>query len=299
MNRRTFKWSLILIIAATIFIVSQLERTRRRSASQSRNLIVGISPYQDLAMLTTYKNLKLDEKYGVDLEIKTLAWEDVQISLASAGKTIDIGFGSLIEFVTKNEALNKGSSDPLVFVFPAYVFKGGGFVTFRKDVPNIDRYAESSRELGSIPRETVEKFLSFKIGAQKNSMWDMMIYRMCDQHKVDVSTLKISDIPAADALLAAESGSLRAAGRCLGARAAGSSSGGGTARPLPPLPPIPESRTAAYPFAMQPQFQAHAPRTRVSPRQRLLYGILAAIVSIMVVIGIVVALQAVDRAQRG
>ena len=84
-----------------------------------------------------------------------------------------------------------------------------------------------------------------------------------------------------------------------GARAAGSSSGGGTARPLPPLPPIPTSRAAAYPFAMQPQFQAHAPRTRVSPRQRLLYGILAAIVSIMVVIGIVVALQAVDRARRG
>ena len=74
---------------------------------------------------------------------------------------------------------------------------------------------------------------------------------------------------------------------------------GATARPLPPLPPIPTSRAAAYPFAMQPQFQAHAPRTRVSPRQRLLYGILAAIVSIVVVIGIVVALQAVDRAQRG
>ena len=84
-----------------------------------------------------------------------------------------------------------------------------------------------------------------------------------------------------------------------GARAAGSSSGGGTARPLPPLPPIPTSRAAAYPFAMQPQFQVHAPRTRVSPRQRLLYGILAAIVSIVVVIGIVVALQAIDRAQRG
>lgn len=105
------------------------------------------------------------------------------------------------------------------------------------------------------------------------------------------------DPPAAGAsdLLGAGAGVLPAAG----VRATGSNSGGGTPGPLPPLPPIPTSRAAAYPFAMQPQFQAHAPRTRVSPRQRLLYGILAAIVSIVVVIGIVVALQAVDRAQRG
>jgi len=98
----------------------------------------------------------------------------------------------------------------------------------------------------------------------------------------------------ANALPPVTAGDLPAAGAH-----AGSNSGGATARPLPPLPPIPTSRAAAYPFAMQPQFQAHAPRTRVSPRQRLLYGILAAIVSIVVVIGIVVALQAVDRAHRG
>lgn len=106
-----------------------------------------------------------------------------------------------------------------------------------------------------------------------------------------------NDPPAAGTsdLLGAGAGVLPAAG----VRATGSNSGGGTPRPFPPLPPIPTSRAAAYPFAMQPHFQAHAPRTRVSPRQRLLYGILAAIVSIVVVIGIVVALQAVDRAQRG
>jgi len=98
----------------------------------------------------------------------------------------------------------------------------------------------------------------------------------------------------ANALPPVTAGDLPAAGAH-----AGSNSGGATARPLPPLPPIPTSRAAAYPFAMQSQFQAHAPRTRVSPRQRLLYGILAAIVSIVVVIGIVVALQAVDRAHRG
>jgi hypothetical protein len=129
----------------------------------------------------------------------------------------------------------------------------------------------------------------------------------------DPPTIGGSDLPGAgaSALPTARGGDLPGAGAnslppvrasdlpAAGARAAGSSSGGGTARPLPPLPSIPESRATAYPFAMQPQFQAHAPRTRVSPRQRLLYGILAAIVSIMVVIGIVVALQAVDRAQRG
>lgn len=113
----------------------------------------------------------------------------------------------------------------------------------------------------------------------------------------DPSTVGVSDLPGAgaNALPPVRASDLPAAG----ARAAGSNSGGGAARPLPPLPPIPTSRAAAYPFAMQPQFQAHAPRTRVSPRQRLLYGILAATVSIMVVIGIVVVLQAVDRAQRG
>ncbi len=110
-------------------------------------------------------------------------------------------------------------------------------------------------------------------------------------------TVRAGDLPSAgaNALPPVRASDLPTAG----ARSAGSSSGGATARPLPPLPPIPTSRAAAYPFAMQPQFQAHAPRTRVSPRQRLLYGILAAIVSIVVVIGIVVALQAVDRAQRG
>ncbi len=65
------------------------------------------------------------------------------------------------------------------------------------------------------------------------------------------------------------------------------------------LPPIPDFRTAAYPFAMQSRFQFEAPRTKASPRQRLLYGILAAIMSVIVVIGIVFALQAFDRAQRG
>lgn len=65
------------------------------------------------------------------------------------------------------------------------------------------------------------------------------------------------------------------------------------------LPPIPDFRAAAHPFAMQSRFQIATARTPVSARQRLLYGILAAIVSVIVVIAIVLALQAFDHTQRG
>ena len=51
-----------------------------------------------------------------------------------------------------------------------------------------------------------------------------------------------------------------------------------------PLPPIPDFRASSYPFAMTSRFQAQAviPAPKASPRQRLLYGILAAVVSVMV-----------------
>ena len=63
-----------------------------------------------------------------------------------------------------------------------------------------------------------------------------------------------------------------------------------------PLPPIPDFRAAAYPFAMTSRFQAQAviPAPKASPRQRLLYGILAALVSVIVAIGIVAVFRMTD-----
>jgi hypothetical protein len=63
-----------------------------------------------------------------------------------------------------------------------------------------------------------------------------------------------------------------------------------------PLPPIPDFRAASYPFAMASRFQAQAviPAPKASPRQRLLYGILAALVSVIVAIGIVAVFRMTD-----
>ena len=64
-----------------------------------------------------------------------------------------------------------------------------------------------------------------------------------------------------------------------------------------PLPPIPDFRSACYPFAMTSRFQAQAviPAPKASPRQRLLYGILAALVSVIVAIGIVAVFRLTDH----
>ena len=64
-----------------------------------------------------------------------------------------------------------------------------------------------------------------------------------------------------------------------------------------PLPPIPVFRAASYPFAMTSRFQAQAviPAPKASPRQRLLYGILAAVVSVIVAIGIVAVFRMTDH----
>lgn len=75
-------------------------------------------------MMVNIHPLGLDKKYGTSVKIDTISWQDTLPTLASASGDVDIGFASLAEFLAKEENLNKGSSDPLLFIYPAYVFKG-------------------------------------------------------------------------------------------------------------------------------------------------------------------------------
>src|ERR1041385_6745452 len=151
----------VVLVSTSLLLASCHSNLDQKTDRQT--LHVAISPYQDLAMLTTYKSLGLDHKEGINLDLVTLQWEDVIPSLASAGRTVDIGFGSLIEFLTKYPRLNAGASDPLVYVYPTYVFKGGGFVSFNAKVPNLDDQPSPP------PPDVVRKFFSFRLGAQKSS----------------------------------------------------------------------------------------------------------------------------------
>jgi ABC-type nitrate/sulfonate/bicarbonate transport system substrate-binding protein len=186
---------LALGMAAGVWVLSRPEVGKRP-------LRVGISPYQDIAMLVNEKELNLAQKYNTRLELRTLAWEDILPAVASASSdSLDVGFGSLTEFLTKYEKLNKNSTDPIVFLYPLYVYKGGGFVSFNKSITPLIRDNINSQE-------AIRKFLAARFGAQKQSIYEMVLFSLARRAAIDPRTLKIHDMPLNDALLAAESGSI-------------------------------------------------------------------------------------------
>jgi ABC-type nitrate/sulfonate/bicarbonate transport system substrate-binding protein len=172
-----------------------------RAQSENGAIRVAISPYQDIAMLVNYKKLGLEQRYGVAIETVTMNWEDIPPAIASAGRTIDVGFGSYVEYLTKYENLNAGSSDPVLFVYPLYVFRGGAFVSFNPAVPALsgDRIKDT---------KAISEFLKFRIGAQRNSIYDMMLFYLARLGNVPREQLRIIDTPLDQGFLAAQQGSL-------------------------------------------------------------------------------------------
>jgi len=131
----------------TIGSVSPLER--------KVPLRMAISPYQDTAFLVNAKPLELEKKYGVKLELLTFPWEETLPAIASVGETVDVSYANLTEYLTKSVNLNGQRDDPVLFIYPAYVFNGGGFITFNPEVPDINSQTIKNPSL-------VRKFLSFR-----------------------------------------------------------------------------------------------------------------------------------------
>jgi hypothetical protein len=152
-------------------------------------------------MMVNIHPLHLDQKYGTSVDIKTIPWENTLPALASASGDVDLGFASLAEFLAKEENLNKGTTDPLIFIFPAYVFRGGAFITFRSDMAPIlrdNRYDTAA----------LRQFLSSRIGLSKNTTYQMLVLRFAHQIDFPRDKLRIVDISFDDGLLAAEKGAL-------------------------------------------------------------------------------------------
>lgn len=184
-----------------LFLLGSMFLSGCKDKAGEEPLRLAISPYQDLAMITNIQHLGLEKKYGTNVELVTLPWEEIISAVGSSGKTVDVGFASYIEYITKSQNLNSNTTDSILFIYPAYVFAGGGFTTYKKKFPVFTK--ETVRDTALI-----RKFLSFKIGAQKNSMFDMAVYQLANYANVNIDQVKLLDVPMADGILALQSGGL-------------------------------------------------------------------------------------------
>jgi len=197
-QKQSIVWILIVSVAAIAAAIWMFWEPHRETVP----LKVGISPYQDIAMLVNYEHLGLEDKYGTQLELVTLAWEDILPAVASsASDSLDVGFGSLTEYLTKYDRLNVDSDDPIVFVYPLYVYKGGGFVALDENVTAL-----STETIGD--RAAVQQFLTHHFGAQSQSIYEMVLFSLARRSGVPPKDLEISDMSMNDALLATENGSI-------------------------------------------------------------------------------------------
>ncbi len=193
-----------LLVVLTLTSCAESPTTKSDGSSQ-QPLRMGISPYQEIALLVNERNLKLEDKYGMKLELITMPWEELLPAVASAGQSIDVGFASLSDYLAKTENLNTQGDDPILFLYPAWVFHGGGLITFNPAVPEIN--AKNIKDPA-----VVKKLLSYKIGVQKNGCCHMMLWKLAHDVGLKLTDLKLTDTTLNDGFLAAENGSLDIAG---------------------------------------------------------------------------------------
>ncbi len=95
---------LALFLGVLIGVVIVVAIVQRRT---SRDTIrYGISPYQDTAMPKVAEGMGLYQKNGLNVELVTVAWEDVVPSLASAERTVDVAIGSINTLIPRAENIN-------------------------------------------------------------------------------------------------------------------------------------------------------------------------------------------------
>jgi ABC-type nitrate/sulfonate/bicarbonate transport system substrate-binding protein len=191
----------VLVIILVALIAGVLSYRSCRQPESENTLTVAMAPYQDMAMLVNIQNLGLEKKYGLKVNLTSMDWENIVPSIASSGQTADVGFASFIEYLNKEKNLNTTGDDPVLFIYPAYIFKGGAFVTFKQDVPTL-----TSDKIND--PNAVKSFLGKKIGAQKSSVYEMMIFSLARRANISIDSIKIIDTPLNDGILAAQSGSL-------------------------------------------------------------------------------------------
>lgn len=206
MNKSLADFAILVSIAGAFFLSACSQNLTKTNSGRTLSvdqcaLHVGIAPYADLSILTNAQPLGLEKKYGTKLELLTMPWEDLIPAVASAGRTIDVTFASLSDYLAKEEPLNRKESDPILFIYPTWNFHGGGLITFNRAVPEINAQNVNNPDV-------IKKFFTFKLGAQKYSCFHMLLWDLASRAGIKLSALSIMDTTVNDGLLAAENGDL-------------------------------------------------------------------------------------------
>lgn len=193
----------LVIVALVMLVVVAFFATSKNNTKQP--LKVGIAPYQDMSLLFNAKSESFQKKYNLDLKFITLSWQDLIPATSSATDSLDIAFSSITDFISNERNINRNTDDPLVFIYPAYIFLGGSFVSFNPDVPVITRDDLNNRE-------KLRNFLSHSFASQVKSSYDIMLYRVAEDAGVNFKDINITNIDSGEGLLAALNGSVDATG---------------------------------------------------------------------------------------
>ncbi len=164
-----------------------------------RPLTVAISPYQDLAMLVNIHHLRLPEKYQTPINIITIPWEETYPTILSARSPIDMAFSSFADYLARSTNVNRGSRDPLLFIYPAYIFRGGAFLSFRTNAVMLTRET-------LLDRDAVNRFLNQRIALQRSTLYEMIIADMARSVGRSLESVNIVDVPFDAGFLAAVNG---------------------------------------------------------------------------------------------
>ena len=158
---------------------------------------VGIAPFPDHAIFANVHGLGLEKRYGTRVELVPMPAVDILPTIVGGGDRIQIGLVTYIDFLTKYQK----SADPAVFVFPAFAFKDGTFVAYKEDVPKLEK--GTIRAWQSTP---VWQWLNYRMGAARDSIFEMMLFYLANTHGDEFRLLTIVDTPISEGLSAVEQG---------------------------------------------------------------------------------------------
>ena len=185
------------------------------SSGGSEQIRYGISPFQDTAMPVMAQSMGLYKSNGLNVELLNVGWEDVIPSLASRGRTIDVGIGSINLLLPRAENINVQGGGDVVFYYPFYVFKGAALLVQKESKvrPVSEFLAKYPTDRTRAITEAMRQIEGMTVGVPQGTPYEQMLMSAFKTAGQDYrKAVKLTYVKLADALPAFLAGQLQVCG---------------------------------------------------------------------------------------